>query len=159
MDLARPDDRYLQATGVFYLSGAVHTVTFDNAGGVVALMKLLEAEGDDSMVARMYLTPQGETAPSANLRFHFNREHQVAAAVLVALDKHRRLHSWMTRGDAGRDDVTLVHDSWNPDDTALPPESFIFLPELRPAVVEFAFLEELPPPSVRWASVPDIGWS
>jgi hypothetical protein len=44
------------------------------------------------MVHSLYLTSQGESAPSANLRFQFNREHQVAAAVLVALDKQRRLY-------------------------------------------------------------------
>lgn len=159
IDLAGPDDRHLQATGTFYLRGAVHNVTFENAPGVLRMLDMLEAEGDDAMVASLHLTRQGETTPVANLRFQFNREHQVAAAVLVALDKHRQLYSWMTRGDAGRDDVTLVHDPWNPGDTALPPESFIIVPQLRPAVVEFAFTEALPPPSVRWASVPDVGWS
>ncbi len=159
IDLAGPDDRHLQATGTFYLRGAVHNVMFDNADAVVRLLGLLESEGDETMVHSLYLTPQGETAPSANLRFQFNREHQVAAAVLVALDKQRRLYSWRTRGDAGRDDVTLVHDAWNPGDTVLPPESFVFEPQLRPAVVEFAFTEALPPPSVEWATVPDVGWS
>lgn len=159
IDLAGPDDRHLQATGVFYLRGAVHNVTFDNADAVVTLLGLLESEGDDTMVHSLYLTPQGETAPSANLRFQFNREHQVAAAVLVALDKQRRLYSWRTQGTAGRDDVTLVHDAWNPGDTVLPPESFIFEPQLRPAVVEFATGDVLPPVSVEWATVPDVGWS
>jgi hypothetical protein len=158
-DLAGPDDRHLQASGTFYLRGAVHNVTFDNAAGVVTLLDLLEAEGDDTMVHSLYLTPQGEMAPSANLRFQFNREHQVAAAVLAALGKQRQLYSWMTQGGAGRDDVTLVHDSWNPDDTSLPPESFITVPQLRPAVVEFAFPDVLPPPSAQWVSVPDVGWS
>ena len=122
---------------MFYLRGAVRNVTFENADGVVTLLGLLESAGDDTMVHSLHLTPQGETEPSANLRFQFNREHHVAAAVLVALDKQRRLYSWMTQGHAGRDDVTLVHDAWNPGDTELPPEAFIIVPELRPAVVEF----------------------
>lgn len=79
--------------------------------------------------------------------------------MLVALDKQRRLYSWRTKGTAGRDDVTLVHDAWNPGDTALPPESFIIVPELRPAVVEFATGDLLPPVSIEWAMVPDVGWS
>lgn len=158
-ELAGPESRYLQATATFYLRGAVHTVTFENEHGLTVALDLLAAEGDDTMVAQLYLTPQGETAPSANLRFQFNREHRVAAAVLVALDKHRNLYSWMTHGDAGRNDVTLVHDPWNPGDTALPPESFITLPELRPAITEWAFGDVLPPPSLRWTSVPDVGWS
>lgn len=159
IDLAGPDDRHLQATGTFYLHGAVHTVRFDNADGVVTLLGLLESDGDDTMVHSLYLTPQGETAPSANLRFQFNREHQVAAAVLVALDKQRQLYSWRTKGNAGRVDVTLVHDAWNPGDTVLPPESFISMAELRPAVVEFATSDPLPPVSVQWVTVPDVGWS
>lgn len=159
LDLAGPEDRHLQATGTFYLRGAVHTVTFDNEHGLSTTLDLLAAEGDETMVAQLYLTRQGETAPSANFRFQFNREHQVAAAVLVALDKRRDLYSWMTRGDAGRDDVTLVHDPWNPGDTALPPESFITVSELRPAVVEYAFGDVLPPLSLRWTSVSDVGWS
>lgn len=158
-DLAGPDDQYMQATGVFYLRGAVHTVTFENEHGVGTMLDLLAAEGDDTMVAQLYLTPQGETAPSANLRFQFNREHQVAAAVLVAMDKHRQLYSWMTRGDAGRDDVALVHDPWNPGGTVLPPESFITVPELRPAITEWAFGDVLPPPRIQWVSVPDVGWA
>lgn len=158
-DLAGPDDRHLQATGTFYLRGAVHNVTFDNADGVVTLLGLLESEGDATMVHSLHLTPQGETAPSANLRFQFNREHQTAAAVLVALDRQRHLYSWRTQGTAGRDDVTFVHDAWNPGDTVLPPESFITVPDLRAAVVEFATGDALPPPSVQWVSVPDVGWS
>jgi hypothetical protein len=159
IDLAGPEERHLQATGVFYLRDAVHDVSFENAGGVVTLLGLLEAEGDDTMVHGLHLTPQGETEPSANLRFQFNREHNVAAAVLVALDKRRRLYSWRTKGTAGRDDVTLVNDSWNPGDTVLPPESFIARSKLRPVVVEFAVDNVLPPSSVEWANVPDVGWS
>jgi hypothetical protein len=149
----------MQATGVFYLNGAVHNVMFQNAHGVATLLGLLESEGDETMVHSLYLTPQGGQEPQANLRFQFNRKHQVAAAVLVALDNQRGLYSWMTRGNAGRHDVTLVHDSWNPGDTTLPPESFIFVQQLGQTVVEFAFGDVLPPPSVQWANVPDVGWS
>ncbi|GAB3446619.1 Imm1 family immunity protein [Actinophytocola sediminis] len=159
VDLAGPDDRYLQATGVFYLRGAVHNVTFDDADAVVTLLELMGSAGDDTMVHSLYLTPQGESAPSANLRFQFNREHQVAGAVLVVLDRQRRLYSWRTLGNAGRDDVLLVHDAWNPGDTALPPEAFITVAELRAAVVEFVTGEVLPPRGVEWAAVADVGWS
>lgn len=159
VDLAGPDDRHLQASGVFYLRGAVHNVTFDSADAVVTLLGLLESEGDDTMVHGLYLTPQGEPTPSANLRFQFNHKRQVAAAVLVALDRQRRLYSWRTAGTAGRSDVTLVHDAWNPGETVLPPESFLTVPELRPAVVEFAMADVLPPLSIEWVTVPDVGWS
>ncbi|OLF11138.1 hypothetical protein BLA60_14210 [Actinophytocola xinjiangensis] len=158
VDLAGPDDRNLRATGVFYLRDAVHNVSFDSVDAVVTVLDLLDSLGDDSMVHSLYLTPQGEPA-SANLRFQFNRDHQVAAAVLVALDKQRRLHSWRTTGTAGRDDVTLVHDAWNPGDTVLPPESFISVQALRSVVVEFAIGTGLPPGPVEWVAVPDVGWS
>jgi hypothetical protein len=113
---------------------------------------------DDPAVARLHLTPPGAKFPSCNLRFHFNVEYNIAAAVLMALDARDELHSWMSRGNSGRDDIVLAHDTWNPDDTRFPPESFISIDELRVVVSQWAFGEVLPPPGVRWVSVPEVGW-
>jgi hypothetical protein len=43
-------------------------------------------------------------------------------------------------------------------ETALPPESFITVDQLRGVLDQWAFGETLPPPAVRWVSVPDVGW-
>jgi hypothetical protein len=157
--LAGPDNRQLLATGVFYLRGAVCRVTFASVHGMKRFLDFYLDEADDTMAVLLDLTRQGEEFPSANLRFQINRRHQVAAAVLIATDKHGRNHSWMTQGQAGRDDVALAHDSWNPGETAFPPDSFITIAELLALLPQWVFDDVLPPSAVRWIAGPDIGWS
>lgn len=83
----------------------------------------------------------------------------MAAAVLLVIDRNRKdVLSWRTVGSAGRPDVVLAHDSWNQHETVLPPESFITIPELRAAVTEWAFGDEVPPPAVAWTDAAGIGW-
>lgn len=43
----------------------------------------------------------------------------------------------------------LVQDPFNPSNV-FPNESFVTVPELRQAVIEWAFGEFLPPPAVSW---------
>ena len=76
------------------------------------------------------------------------------------LDKDGDIHQWMTEGDAGRDDVFLTHDSWNPKERQFPPESFITVAQLREAVAQWAFGDVFPPPAVRWraATEDEVGW-
>ena len=157
-DLAGPVDRQLQASGVFYLDGAVCDVAFSDEQGVTTFLDFYLAHGDSDVIARLYLTPQGEKFPSANLRFQFDRDHQVAAAVLIAADRDGRQYSWMTRGTAWSEGVTLVHDTWNPGDTRLPPESFITIVELRESLVQWVVGDVLPPVPARWTEVPDVRW-
>ncbi len=157
-DLAGPTDRLLQASGVFHLNGAVCDVTFSDEQGVSDFLDFYFAHGSSEVVARLYLTPQGERFPSANMRFQFDRDHQVAAAVLIAADRDNQQYSWMTRGNAGRDDVCLAHDTWNVADTRMPPEAFITVPELREAITQWVVGDVLPPGSARWAEVPDVRW-
>lgn len=161
-ELAVSGGRPLEATGVFHLRGAVYTVTFESREALETFLDLYLSGADDTKVARLHLTPQGTGLPAANLRFQLNLAHQVAAAVLIAMDADGRSHSWMTRGDgardARRDGVVLAHDTWHPDETALPPESFITVAQLRTALVQWAFGETLPPPAVGWISVRDVGW-
>jgi hypothetical protein len=153
LDLAGADGRQVLAAGVFYLSGAVCRVTFESPRGLETFLDYYFGEADDTMAVVAHLTPQGAEFPSANLRFQVNRRHQVAAALLIATDKHGRGHSWMTLGEAGRDDVVLAHDSWNPGETTFPSGSFITLPELRALVEQWAFGDTLPPLAVRWRAV------
>ncbi len=157
-ELAAPGGRRLEPSGVFHTRGAVYTVTFESPDGLATFLDLYLAEADDTKVARLHLTPQGTGLPAANLRFQLSHAHRVAAAVLIAMDADGRSHSWMTHGDAGRPDVALAHDNWHPVETALPPESFITLAELRTVLRQWAFGETLPPPAVGWVSVRDVGW-
>ncbi|HEY7596895.1 MAG TPA: hypothetical protein VH969_27360 [Actinophytocola sp.] len=158
MDLAAPGGRRLEASGVFHLRGAVYTVTFENPAGLATFLELYVAEADDTKVARLHLTPEGTGLPASNLRFQLSRAHEVAAAVLIAMDADGRSHSWMTHGAAGRANVLLAHDTWHPMETVLPPESFITVSQLRTVLHQWAFGEMLPPPAVRWQSVRDVGW-
>jgi hypothetical protein len=132
---------------VFYLDGAVCNVTFSDEQGVSNFLDFYLAHDSSDVVARLYLTPQGEKFPSANLRFQFDREHQIAGAVLIAADRDNEQHSWMTRGNAGRDDVSLAHDTWNPAATQIPPEAFITVAELRGVIVQWVLGDVL---DVRW---------
>ncbi|HEX3779330.1 MAG TPA: hypothetical protein VHX38_06660 [Pseudonocardiaceae bacterium] len=129
---------------MFDIDGAVCNVTFDAEQGVSAFLDFYLARGNSDVIARLYLTPQGEKFPSANLRFQFNRDHQVAAAVLIAADRDGHQHSWLTRGDAGRDDVVLVHDTGNPVDTQMPPDAFITVSELRDLVTQWVLAMSFP---------------
>lgn len=157
-ELAAPGGRRLEATGVFHLRGAVYTVTFESPAGLEVFLGLYLAEADDTQVARLHLTPQGTGLPAANLRFQLSHRHQVAGAVLIAMDADGRSHSWMTHGEAGHVAVALAHDNWHPVETALPPESFITVADLRTVIGQWAFGETLPPPAVRWVTVRDVGW-
>ena len=158
--LASPPDRQLLATGVFYFRGATYRVNFATEAGLRTFLDHYLAEADDAMVSALHLTPQGTEFPAASLRFQFNRDAQVAAAVVIAMDKTQENHAWMTRGHAGRDDIVLTHDSWNPDERRFPPSAFITVEQLRAAIGQWALGDVLPPPAVSWVRVPheDVGW-
>jgi hypothetical protein len=157
-ELAAPGGRWLEPSGVFHLRGAVYTVTFANPDALGTFLDLYLSEADDTKVARLHLTAEGTGLPAANLRFQLSRAHQIAAGVLIAMDADGYRHSWMTHGDAGPANVLLAHDTWHPLETALPPESFITIAQLRTVLGQWAFGDTLPPPAVRWRSVRDVGW-
>lgn len=157
-DLAAPGGRRLEPSGVFHLRGAVYTVTFESPAGLATFFDLYLAEADDTKTARLHLTPEGTGLPAANLRFHLNRAHRVASAVMIAMDADGHSQSWMTRGTAVAPNVLLAHDTWHPLESALPPESFIAVDELGAVLEQWAFGETLPPPAVGWVSVRDVGW-
>jgi hypothetical protein len=157
-ELAAPGGRRLEATGVFHLRGAMYTVAFDTREALTTFVDHYLANADDGKVARLHLTPQGTGLPAANLRFQLNLVHQVAAAVLIAMDADGRSHSWMSRGGQARPGVVLAHDTWHPEETAFPPESYITVAQLRTVLDQWSFGETLPPPAVDWISVRDVGW-
>lgn len=98
----------------------------------------------------------------SNLRFQFDAERGVAAAVIVVFDEDEEGNvsrfSWMTRGDAACDGVVLAHDSWNQHETMFPPESYVTIDQLRDVVLEWAFGERVLPSGVEWLPAPEVGW-
>lgn len=164
-DLIHADTHRLTASGVFQFQGATYSVAFRSEPGLRECLDTMVSMRRKPGTPRLYLDakgyePDGPEWPPSNLRFDFDREHDVAAAVLLALDKHNEIHTWMTRGDAGRNDVMLTHDSWNPAERRFPPESFITIAQLEELVVQWAFGDVLPPPAAEWAVEPhdQVGW-
>jgi len=153
-----PSDRY-------YLNGtrfSAHIV--DDNGLEYFLESLLNCPMKTSTVC-MYLKPedyqpQEPEWPPSNMYFDVDRERQLAAIALLAFDKQGNSHQWLTQGEAGRDDVTLIMDPWNPEFKRFPTESVITIAQLRGAVREWAFGDILPPPSLNWrsASEAEVGW-
>src|ERR1044072_2185195 len=160
-------DRYqLRTSGIFQFPDATYQVAFTTEAGVVRCLDTMFACPEKSATPRLGFWPENyhdkrPRWPICALRFDYDTEHQVGAAVLLALDKDTTSHAWMTRGGAGRDDVFLTHDTWTPDERRFPPESFITLDELKVVVAQWAFGDELPPPAVTWdhADHQVIGWS
>lgn len=153
------------ASAVFQFSGATYSVQFTNESGLLECLDLMTSRARKPETPRFTLRPRGwaptgPELPPSNLRFDFDRERDVAAAVCLVSDRTGNVHAWMTRGNAGRDDVMLTYDSWNPEDARFPPESFIALAQLRQLIVQWAFGDVLPPPAVEWTVEPpdEIGW-
>jgi hypothetical protein len=164
-DLAHAATHQLDASGVFQFSGATYSVRFKSTSGLLTCLDVMMSFPRKPSTPRLHLSARGYESPEpewppSNLRFDFDREHGVAAAVLLALDKHNGIYQWMTRGDAGRDDVFLTHDSWNPDERRFPPAAFITIDQLREVLVQWAFGDVLPPPAVDWVveSQEEVGW-
>ena len=105
-------------------------------------------------------TPQGPEWPPANLRFDFDRDAGVGAAVLLVLDRYDDIRAWMTHGGGAQNDIALTHDSWSPKERQFPSWSLVDLPKLREAICQWAFNDNLPPSAVGWTPMPDeeIGW-
>lgn len=149
--------------GAFDGGAGGYSATFHEAAELARFLDFLVASPGRPGTSRLYrraaIHPFRPEYDLSGLRFQFDRDHDVAAAVLLA-DDHQadRVHQWMTRGAAGRSDVVLAHDSWNEHETLFPPASFITVAQLRAVVVEWAFGETLPPSAVSWTETTGIGW-
>ncbi len=164
-DLYYAADYRLSASGVFQFLDATYSVRFDTEAGLLHCLDLMLSMPAKPATPRLVLRPQGYNEkqpewPVSGVRFDFDIHHQVAAAVLLALDKNATTHTWMTDGNAGVENVALTHDSWDPENKPLPPASFITIAQLRDVLREWAFGDALPPRTVRWIEVPhdSIGW-
>lgn len=149
-------------SGVFQGS-ANYTGEFRDRDELGRFLDFLLADPHKPATSRLYLhenvVPHRPERDLSNLRFQFDPARQVAAAVMVVVDRDaNRVLSWMTRGDAGRDDVVLSHDSSGGAAMVFPPESFITLGELRQVVLGWAFDDAQPPPVAKWVDAPGVGW-
>jgi len=152
------------ASGVFQVGAANYQCEFRAEPELRRFVDFLMAAPTKPATSRLYLhqsvTPVRPEHHLSNLRFQFDAEHDVAAAVVLLIDRNHEdeLLAWMTRGDADRADVALTHDSWNEDETLFPPESYISLAQLREVVVEWAYGDLVPPAVVQWSVVSDVTW-
>ncbi|HEX4700713.1 MAG TPA: Imm1 family immunity protein [Pseudonocardiaceae bacterium] len=149
--------------GVFDSGAGSYSATFHSEPELARFLDFLFASPTKPATSRLYrrasIHPFRPEYDLSNLRFQFDGEHNVAAAVLLADDhKEDRVYQWMTRGTAGRTDVALAHDSWNEHETLFSPESFVTIPQLRAAVTAWAFGDDMPPPAVPWTDVSGIAW-
>jgi hypothetical protein len=157
------DRRDWVVSGVFAVDGSSYEATFASETELGRFLDYTFTSPLKPATTRLYLHPDEVPARPerqvSNLRFQFDPVHQVAAAVLLVIDRAAgRLHAWRTVGDAGRPDVVLAHDSWNEHETRLPAESFITVPQLRATVMEWAFGDDVPPSAVSWIEVSGLDW-
>lgn len=151
----------LRVTGEFQTGSVSLRVDAGNERGLAQFLGVVLTFPDEPSVVRLYLEPDTNPSPGqlSNLRFDFGRERQVAAAVLLAVGKDDRVYQWMSRGEAGRDDVVLAHDTWNVGDKRFPPEAFVTVAALREAVSQWAFGEGVfRPRGITWVPTTDVGW-
>lgn len=164
-DLAHARNHRLVPSGRFYVNGSSFRARLVDPAGLKYFLDLvlrspvrtspvclsLKAEGHE---------PTGPEFPPSNFQFDVDQEHKVAAAATLVFDQDGMSHQWLAQGDAARDDVTLTQDPWNPTFSQFPPESFITIPQLREAVVQWAFGDVFPPPAVTWrtATEDEVGW-
>jgi hypothetical protein len=148
-------------SGTFQTGSVSLNFIAQNERGLSQALDVVLGFPDDVSVVRLYLEPNIEPCPGqlSTLRFDFDRSQGVAAAALLAVDKARQVYAWVTQGDAGRDHIYLAHDSWNAAETQLLPDSFVTIPELRTAIIQWAYGEGiLPPPAIHWMPAPELGW-
>lgn len=165
-DLYYADDYELTASGVFQFQDATYQVRFTHEDGLLRCLDTMMSFPDKPATPRLSLRPNGYRGtrpewPVSALRFDYDMTHQVAAVVVLALDRNATSHTWMSSGTAGRDGVALTHDTWDAENKLFPPASFISVAELRTVIAWWAFGDVLPPPAVSWTAVAHdtIGWS
>lgn len=151
-------DHKLSVTGFFYLPGATCDATFTSVEGLRDFLSYYLNHGRTDVVGRMYLVSSTLKWPVANMRFQFDHEQQLAAAVLLATHKDGTIKSWFTADGVQHSGVELSHDSWNPENTRFPDSAYVHMPVLRHTLLEFGFGSQLPPVAASWQECVDPGW-
>lgn len=152
------------ASGVFQVGATNYQCEFRAEPELRRFVDFLTASPTKPATSRLYLhqsvTPVRPEHYLSNLRFQFDAEQDVAAAVILLIDRNHddELLAWMTRGETQRPDVSLAHDSWNEDETLFPPESYISIAQLCGVVAQWAFGEVVPPAAVQWSAVSGVTW-
>lgn len=169
VDLAHGADHLLVPSAMFRDdSGSSFSATFGAEAGLRAYLDMVSRYPGNTSTVTMLLKPRGyRPAPSAppeflpsSLYFDVDQASGVAAAALLVTDATGLSHQWLTHGDLGRDDITLVMDPYNPAYATFPQESFLPISMLRDAVSQWAFGDDLPPTAVTWrqATEDEVGW-
>jgi len=166
-DLVHSAEYPLVVSGTFVVGGSEFTAHIADEDGLSCFLAAVTRSPVATWTVRMFLKPQGYRPPRSlpielppsSLYFDVDQEHQVAAAGLLVSTDDGNAHQWMTRGAAGRDDVVLVQDPFNPEHSHFPQNSFITVGELRDAVFQWAFADVLTAAtSWRPASEWDVRW-
>lgn len=168
-DLAHGADHILVPSATFRDdAGSSFTASFATETALRVFLDMVVRYPRATSTVTLFLTPRGyRPAPSAlpeflpsSLYFDLDRTHGIASAALLLVDSAGHSHQWLTQGDHGREDVALVMDPHNPEYARFPRESFIPTSLLHDIVTQWAFGDDLPPPSVSWrtAAEDEVGW-
>ncbi|WP_309114632.1 hypothetical protein [Saccharothrix sp.] len=154
-------------SGTLQVHGATYGLGFTARAELARFLDFAAGADGQPYAARLTrhraVRPVTEQDRLSELDFHFDPAHGVGAALLRVADGPDRASSyWFTGGspDGARlaatvpADIELVYDTWNPAETRFPRSSWITLPELWSAVLEWAFGEHYPPDVVSWTAVP-----
>jgi hypothetical protein len=169
VDLAHGVDHVLVPSATFRDdAGSSFTATFGTEVALRAFLDMVSRYPGTTSTVTMFLKPRGyKPAPSAppefvpsSLYFDLDQASGIAAAALLLVDATGLSHQWLTQGDLGRGDITLVADPHNPEYATFPHESLLPVSMLRDAVLQWAFGDDLPPTSVAWrpATEDEVGW-
>lgn len=168
-DLAHGADHVLVPSATFRdAAGSSFTASFATDTALRVFLNMVVTYPGTTSTVTLFLTPRGyRPAPSAppeflpsSLYFDLDRTRGIAAAALLLIDSTGHSHQWLTQGNQSRDDVVLVMDPHNPEYARFPQESYIPTVTLHDIVTQWAFGDNLPPPSVTWrtASEDEVGW-
>jgi hypothetical protein len=167
-DLVHGNQR-LVPSAAFDLPHAHVAMTLHDVDGVAYLLDTVLTAAVGAATVSLHLTPRDYRPPlsppefpPSNLYFGVDPRHGVAAVALLAFDKTRHSHQWLSQGTAWHADVApLAMDPVNADATPFPGDTYITAAQLRVTVINWAWGDLLPPAGTSWraATEDEVGWN